>query len=991
MPTTRTFVRSWHGGIVAPQMLGRIDSVQFQAGAADVRNFLILPQGVLRKRPGFVDSGPVKSGRARLVEFDAGPDDAIILELGVGYVRFWRNGVIVQIPSARAFQAAGTCSMSSTTGLVTQNSPGHTHADGDPVVFSGGTLPPELTAGTVYYVTNSVVGSTFRVAATPGGTPINFSFNSSPPVTCRRRYLLGDTVSFGGFIYYCYGGNDSAAPPGAAYPSGTWHRMTTTTPGAAIYEVPSPYTLTQLRDINYDQVNDIVTMAHQDVQPMELRRYGDTYWTLTAMPVEAGVLAPTGGETKAVNPNRLNIQSITMVSPAVFTMGGPHGFNRGDGVYVRGTTFTTATSKFGDGFYLVHDVPSGGTTLQLKRYDNTVIELSGLTLSTAGQIEYWPRESRSTNEYKLTSVGSDTQESGASDPIECFNRLDALGARNMILWDDVPNAKLFKVYKRESGVYGYIGEVNRGDGPQSSVVTWSFAASGTQINWTDHPFKDNEPFRLTPALGSTLPTGTSAGSLSASVTYYVRSPSANSFYFSTSPDLAYITGGSGGTNATATQRWFFNDDLSGIAPDLGKTPPERDIDELTSIGNYPGAVGHYQQRKVLGGSANSPQTFITSRPGTENDFSYRLPQTATDRLKWEIAVRRRAEIRHILPLIDMVVLTSSGEVRVRPVNSEVLGPNTTESIVQTHIGCSRVRPQLSQQTLCFVSARSQHVNQLTGAAGGFGTEDMSLRASHLFDGHEILESAQLKGPYPIDLWLRNDGVILACTYVPSERLASWHILQTDGIIESIAVGSEATEDRLYCLVQRTVNGSTVRRVEYMAPMIGQALNTWVGLDAASIVAPGGSATISGLTHLEGLTVGIVADGQPHPPRTVVGGQVVLQSDAYTSVVIGRQFEAYMDSLPMALQVDAYAQGRPLNVTETILRVVETAGSLAIGPMGGPYRPAFPNRGPTEQLRTEDVPVTVPGLWQRGGRIRISHADAMPCQVTSMVVQVAIGD
>lgn len=986
MPTTRSYVRSWHGGVLAPQMLGRIDSVQFQAGAADIRNFFILPQGVLRKRPGLIDSGAVKAGRARLVEFDAGPDDALILEMGAGYIRFWRDGVQQLISGVRAFQAAATCTMDAGTELVTQA--GHSHADGDPVVFTGGTLPVELTASTVYYVTNSIAGTTFRVAATPGGTPINFTGSSAPTVTCKRRYLLGDCVTLAGTVYYCYLANDSISPPGAAYPGGQWYAMTTTaTPGSSIYEIPSPYTLGQLRDINFDQVNDIVTFAHQSVQPQELRRYGDVYWTMTAMPTEAGVLAPTGGESMAVNPNRLNISSISIATPAVFTIGGPHGFNRGDGVYVRGTTFTTATSKFAPGFYLINDVPTNAT-FQLKRYDLSIVETVGLTVSTAGQVEYWARESKSTAEYRLTSVGSDTQESAPTDPIECFNRIDALGARNIILWDDVPAAKLFKVYKRESGVYGYIGEVDRATGPQFAAVTWTFAASGSKVGWTAHPFKDNEPFRLTAALGGSLPTGTSIGTLSATTTYYVRNPTANEFFFSTAPDGPIVTSGSGGTGATATQRWFFSDDS--IAPDLGKTPPQRDTDELVTAGNYPGAVGHYQQRKVLGGSTNNPQTFIASRPGTENDFSYRLPSNDADRLKWEIAVRRRAEIRHILPLIDMVILTSSGEVRVRPVNSEVLGPDTTESIVQTHIGSSRARPQLTQQTLCFVSARSQHVHQLAGSAGGFGTEDMSLRATHLFDGHTIVESAQMRGPYPIDLWLRDDGVILACTYVPSERLAAWHILQTDGIIESIAVANENTEDRLYCLVQRTVNGSTVRRVEYMGPMIGQTISSWTGLDAAAISSPMGSATISGLTHLEGLTVSIVADGQPHPPRTVVGGQVVLQSDGYDRVVIGRPFDAYMDSLPLSLQVDAYAQGRTLNVTETIMRVVETAGGLAIGPTGGPYRPAWPNRG-AEQLRTEDVPISVPGLWQRGGRIRVVHSDGMPCQVASMTLQVAIGD
>lgn len=49
---------------------------------------------------------------------------------------------------------------------------------GQPVVFSneGGALPTELTAGTVYYVVASgLTADQFSVAATQGGTPIDFS------------------------------------------------------------------------------------------------------------------------------------------------------------------------------------------------------------------------------------------------------------------------------------------------------------------------------------------------------------------------------------------------------------------------------------------------------------------------------------------------------------------------------------------------------------------------------------------------------------------------------------------------------------------------------------------------------------------------------------------------------------------------------------------------------------------------------------------------
>ncbi len=66
-----------------------------------------------------------------------------------------------------------TASFSATTDRVTWNNCGL--VAGDPVRFTAGTLPPELSTSTVYYVINPAGGGTdnFQLAATPGGAVIN--------------------------------------------------------------------------------------------------------------------------------------------------------------------------------------------------------------------------------------------------------------------------------------------------------------------------------------------------------------------------------------------------------------------------------------------------------------------------------------------------------------------------------------------------------------------------------------------------------------------------------------------------------------------------------------------------------------------------------------------------------------------------------------------------------------------------------------------------
>jgi hypothetical protein len=982
MPSTRTFIRSWHGGVISPQMTGRIDANQYQAGAEDIDNWAVLPTGVLRRRPGLEDMGAAKGTKVALIEFDAGPGDAYVVELGNLYARFWRNGERIVVVG-RAFQASGPATVIVGT-TVTQNTPAHTHLEGDIVRWTTtGTLPAPLVAGTNYYVRNVVAGTTYELSLTPTGPIISFTSVGAPTNTVHRVYQLGAVVRQSSVDYYCLVQNASTPPPSL----GVWYPLADAGGGSSIYEIQTPYTPAQLLDLNHDQVNDITTIAHVDQQPRELRRYDDTFWTLVAMQAEASLLAPSGLAAKIVRGTREPCTSITIANPAVLTFAAAHRFGVNDGVYVSGFTFTPATTVLKDGFYQVNYIPIT-TTLQLRTYDNTVVSTLGLVSSTTGTLQYWPREAEATAEYVITTISPDGSESEPSATLSVFNRLDAEGARNILTWDDVAGALRFILYRRRDGIFAYLGEVDGKTAAPSSTVAFTLSAAGSTVNWTAHPLKDGQPFRLTPALGGSLPTATSAGNLLSTTTYYVRNTGTNSFYFALDPDGAIITGGVAGVGtSTASGRRWFQDDA--ITPE-GRTPPLRDDDDLVTVGNYPGAVGHYQQRRFFAGSTNDPQRFLASNSSTESAFSYHLPALSTDRLDWDVAVRRRAEIRHLIPLQDLLALTSSSEVRIRPVGSDVLGPSTIDSAAQTHVGCSRVRPLLSQASVLFVSDREQHIVALGYAvtAQGYLVDDTSLRASHLFDGYDILDSAQLKAPYPIDLWLRSDGVILACTSVPSEQVTAWWTITTDGTVEAIAVERDGRQDRLVAAVRREVDGVEVLRLERLSEWTS-VLEDWVGSDAGIVVAPAGSAVINDLGHLEGLQVQVVADGRVHPPRTVTGGQIVLQSDTYERVVIGRGYTSRVETLPLSLQFEAYAQGRTMNVIDATLRVVETSANMEVGAITGAARLLWP-QGPGAQ-RTEDARLTVPGLWQKGGRIYIEADDPLPATLVAMTLHVAIGD
>jgi hypothetical protein len=254
-----------------------------------------------------------------------------------------------------------------------------------------------------------------------------------------------------------------------------------------------------------------------------------------------------------------------------------------------------------------------------------------------------------------------------------------------------------------------------------------------------------------------------------------------------------------------------------ISPDLSITPPIYD-NEFVSSGNYPGAVSYFEQRRCFAGTLNEPQKIWMTKSGTESNLSYGLPIRDDDRIEFRVAAREANTIRHIVPLTQLLLLTGSAEWRVSSLNSDEITPTTISVRPQSYIGASNVQPVIINNALVYCSARGGHVRELgyNWQANGFITNDMSIRSAHLFDNYEITDMAFAKAPIQMVWFVSTSGLLLGLTYTPEQQIGAWHKHDTDGVFESCTTVAEGSEDRLYVIVKRTINGQTKRYVERMA-------------------------------------------------------------------------------------------------------------------------------------------------------------------------------
>ena len=150
--------------------------------------------------------------------------------------------------------------------------------------------------------------------------------------------------------------------------------------------------------------------------------------------------------------------------------------------------------------------------------------------------------------------------------------------------------------------------------------------------------------------------------------------------------------------------------------------------------------------------------------------------------------------------------------------------------------------------------------------------------------------------------------------------------------------------------------------------------------------------ISGISWLEGKTINILADGAVHPQKTVSSGSITL--DRAASVVhLGLPIEADLQTLPLALQVEAFGQGRVKNLNHVWLRVLESSGIFA-GPSAdklveAKQRTTEPYGSPPD-LKTQDIKIMLTPQWQDNGQLFVRQTDPLPLTIVGLTLEVAMG-
>ncbi len=292
---------------------------------------------------------------------------------------------------------------------------------------------------------------------------------------------------------------------------------------------------------------------------------------------------------------------------------------------------------------------------------------------------------------------------------------------------------------------------------------------------------------------------------------------------------------------------------------------------------WPEAVGMMDGRL---GMARRDRYWLSKSDDYDKFATGALADDAIDRTLTGAQMNR---VRWIRGVRKMVLGTGGGpHVATSGGSAPVLTPDTISSFnaAATRFGAADVEPVVIMDSIIFVSRSRKRIFMFTAGADDERTIPVDLTRLHPSiagsgDGAAIVEIQFQSEPVP-RLWcVRADGKVAVLTMNEVEEIAAWSRLDLDGEVESVCVLPSTPEDEVHFIVKRTIDGSTVRYHEKLAPEYYATTTDACRLWCASETKPDANGVIGGLDHLEGEDVYSWHGGRKFGPLTVSGGEVDL--------------------------------------------------------------------------------------------------------------------
>jgi hypothetical protein len=220
---------------------------------------------------------------------------------------------------------------------------------------------------------------------------------------------------------------------------------------------------------------------------------------------------------------------------------------------------------------------------------------------------------------------------------------------------------------------------------------------------------------------------------------------------------------------------------------------------------YPKMACFFQDRLVLAATKKEPYSIWMSRTGDYPNFGIeKVDGGVTDdsAIKADLITRNGFEILHLVPAKDLVILTTGNEWIIE--GSSVITPAKINPRPQTMRGSNTCPPQHIGNRIVHVQRSGKTVRDLGYQydADNYNGDDLTLLATHLTEGHKLVSSAYIQEPNSTLYYVRDDGALLSLAFIKEQNVFAWSHHTTDGKYKKVTSIPNGASDVLYVTVER---------------------------------------------------------------------------------------------------------------------------------------------------------------------------------------------
>jgi len=918
-------------GRLSSRLDGRTDLAKYFNGCTTLTNFMVHPHGGAVRRPGtyFVAEVKTSSKKTRLIPFEFNTDQTYIIELGDAYMRFFTNsGQIVEgDKTITGATQANPC-------VITSSS--HGYLDGEEITISSVGGMTELN-GKRYLVANKTA-NTFELTDKDGA-----NINST------------------GFTAYTSGGVANR-----------------------VYEITSPYLEAELFDVKFAQSADTMWMVHPNHYPRKLTRTGNTSWTLTTAPIEYGPMQDenTGDTTLTASARTGSSCTVTASADTFVSTDVGRLIKMHDG-WVKIDTYTSATEVVGT----VQDNLEGRAEL-LPEYTATTISFKEGDPSATGA-EHNDRIVDSGKNFidQGFQIGHTITVSGTSSNNGDYLVVDVTDDTMLVspsddLADESAGSSFTIVGKLEATDEWSLGAFSATTGYPSAVCFFEerLVYAGT----TDQPqtvfFSESGGF-------DQFADGADDGD---AMIYTIASSQVNKIRY-LSPGRVLIIGTSGAEFAA-----------QGSSAQEPITPTSIQIKRQTTYGTAtvsPVQSGNVvlflqrAQRKIRELVYNfdvdgyiAPDMTLLAEDITAGGIVDMDMQQEPDNVLWCC----RADGAFL-------GMTYRREENVVAWHQHDLGGKAGSCTV-TFTDYANIA---TGSTLKFTKSDGTTYTFTTEAAGAGDPADTDFgfrpnasnntTADNLFT--RIVASSSTTGltcenpaANVVTITETTRSGVQPLTVVSSDTTRMAVTSETNAVAESVAViPGDLSEDQTWVLTQKNVNGTTRRYVEYLKSQdFNGVADDAFFVDCGLTYDSSATTTITGLDHLEGYTVAILADGSSHADKQVSSGSITLDRSA-EKVHVGLPYTSTLRTMRIeGGAVDGSSQGKIKRIHDVTVRFFETLGAK-VGPTPSsldliPFRSSADEMGQPLGLFTGDKDLEFRDGYTTDGHVTVVQDQPLPMTI-----------